>query len=147
MSGWKLLDPIIYLSAQMKISKGPNMGGRMGEHHIYKAVIPQEGELRKVYTRMNMFQIQNVPTTHWPIPCMAKFILIRSRPKNFPKTIFWHMTAYSLVPDYMASNRETATCTVTAVRPANLKQKKFSIFWTPTRFINMFRGVQQWILP
>lgn len=53
---------------------------------------------------------------------MAKLILIQLKTKNFSKTaVFWPMTVNSLVPDYMASNRETATCTITAVRPPNLK--------------------------
>jgi hypothetical protein len=55
---------------------------------------------------------------------MEKLILIQLRTKNLPKTaLFWHMTVNSLVPDYLASNRETATCTVTAVRSPNLKKE------------------------
>jgi len=78
---------------------------------------------------------------------MAKLILIQIRTKNFPKTaVFSHMTAKSLVPDYMASNRETATCTVTAVRPPKSQKRNSTFFWAPTRFSNVLRSAMDPVL-
>jgi len=64
---------------------------------------------------------------------MAKGILIQLKITNFSKTaVFWHITVNSLVPDYISSNREIATCTVTAVRPPNLK-KEILCFLGPSK--------------
>jgi hypothetical protein len=70
---------------------------------------------------------------------MAKLILIQLKIKNFSKTaVFWPMTVNSLVPDYRASNRETATCTITTVRPPNLK-KEILCFLGPNKVYQCFK--------
>lgn len=135
----------IYLYAQMEISKGPEMGGEDGRTLHLQGPDITGGGIKKSMYQENVFQICNIPTTHWPVPYMANLILIQLRTKNFSKTaVFWHMTVNSLVPDYMASNRETATCTVTAARPPNLKKE--ILFFGPQQGLSMFWGVQQWIL-
>jgi hypothetical protein len=80
--------------------------------------------IKKSMYQENVFQIHNIPTTHRPITYMAKLILIQLRTKNFSIPDFsWHMKVNSLVPDYMASNPEIATCTVNAVRTPHLKKE------------------------
>jgi len=48
------------------------------------------------------------------------------------------MKVNSLVPVYISSNREIATCTVTAVRPPNLK-KEILCFLSPNKVYQCFK--------
>jgi hypothetical protein len=66
-------------------------------------------------------------------PIWQNLYSLDQEPKKFPKTaVFWHMTVYSLVPDYIAKNRETAVCMVAAARFPNLR-KKFFVFMGPNK--------------
>jgi len=122
----------------MKISKGPKIGGEGRRTLHLQGPDITRGRIKKSMYQGNVFEIHNIPITHWPIPYMAELILIQLKTKNFSKTaVFWPMTVNSLVPDYMASNQETATCTITAVRPPNLK-KEILCFLGPNKVYQCF---------
>ena len=54
----------IYLSAQMKISKGPKMGGEGSRTLHLQGPDITGGRIKESMYQENVFQIHNIPTTH-----------------------------------------------------------------------------------